>query len=406
MTDFLTLSDLNFHGKTALVRVDLNVPMQDGRVTDTERLERLMPTLQDLSKAGAKTVLLAHFGRPKNGPEPQSSLRPVVAVLQQMWRQPIAFADDCVGFKAESAIKALAPGQILVLENTRFHKGEEANDPAFIKELAKLGDFYVNDAFSCAHRAHASTEGLAHVLPSAAGRLMQAELEALNKALANPVRPVAALVGGSKISTKLDLLNNLVTKVDVLVLGGGMANTFLAAQGVNVGKSLCESDMLDTARTISATAKTYGCTIVLPQDAVVAEGLKAGIATETVSVNAIPANKMMLDIGPVSIKAITEKLATCKTVVWNGPMGAFEFKPFDNGTNLVAAAVADLTKKGTILSVAGGGDTVSAMANAGVSTYLSYLSTAGGAFLEWLEGKELPGVAALRKAAQVYKKAG
>lgn len=405
MTDFLTISDLSLKGKTVLVRADLNVPMHDGRVTDTERLERLLPTLKDLSASGAKIVLLSHFGRPKASPNPEFSLRPVVEVLQGLWRQPIAFADDCVGPKAEAAVKKLEFGQVLVLENTRFHEGEEENDPTFITELAKLGDIYVNDAFSCAHRAHASTEGLAHYLPSAAGRLMQAELEALNKALANPARPLAALVGGSKISTKLDLLNNLVTKVDLLVLGGGMANTFLAAQGVAVGKSLCENDMLDTAREIAAKAKSKGCEILLPVDALVAEALKNGIDTQTVAINAIPASKMILDIGPASVKQISAKLAGCKTVVWNGPLGAFEIKPFDNGTNEVAAVVADLTRHGKILSVAGGGDTVAAMANAGVSKYLSYLSTAGGAFLEWLEGKELPGVVALRQSAAKRKQA-
>lgn len=405
MTDFLTISDLALKGKTVLVRADLNVPMQDGRVTDTERLERLLPTLKDLSSGGAKVVILSHFGRPKKGPDSQFSLRPVMEELARLWKHPIAFTEDCIGPKAETAVKKLEAGQVLVLENTRFHAGEEANDPAFTQELAKLGDLYINDAFSCAHRAHASTEGLAHYLPSAAGRLMQAELEALHKALAHPVRPVAALVGGSKISTKLDLLNNLVAKVDVLVLGGGMANTFLAAQGVAIGKSLCENDMLDTARDIAAKAKSKGCEIVLPVDAVVAEILKSGIETETVSINSIPANKMILDVGAASVKQICAKLAECKTVVWNGPLGAFEFKPFDNGTNEVAAAVADLTRQGKILSVAGGGDTVSAMANAGVSHYLSYLSTAGGAFLEWLEGKELPGVAALRQSAANRKKA-
>ncbi len=405
MIDFLTLSDLALQGKTVLVRADLNVPMQDGRVTDTERLERLLPTLKDLSKAGAKIVILSHFGRPKKGPEAQYSLRPVVEVLADIWGQKIAFADDCVGTVAEAAVKKLEAGQVLVLENTRFHAGEEANDPAFVHELAKLGDVYLNDAFSCAHRAHASTEGLAHLLPSAAGRLMQAELEALNKALAEPERPLAAIVGGSKISTKLDLLNNLVAKVDVLVLGGGMANTFLAAEGVAIGKSLCENDMLDTAREIAAKAAGKGCQILLPRDAMVAEVLKSGVETETVAINAIPANKMILDVGAASVQDICDKLATCKTVVWNGPLGAFEFKPFDNGTNQVAAFVADLTREGKILSVAGGGDTVSAMANAGASQYLSYLSTAGGAFLEWLEGKDLPGVAALRQSAAAQKKA-
>jgi phosphoglycerate kinase len=406
MPDFLTLSDLSFSGKTVLLRADLNVPMQDGRVTDTERLERLLPTLKELSKAGAKIVILSHFGRPKGKVDPQYSLHPVVAVLEKLWGQPVSFAEDCVGPKAEAAVKALEAGQILVLENTRFHAGEEANDPAFAKAIAKLGDVFVNDAFSCAHRAHASTEGLTHFLPSAAGRLMQAELEALTKALAHPERPLAALVGGSKISTKLDLLNNLVAKVDVLVLGGGMANTFLAAKGVAIGKSLCENDMLATARDIAAKAEANKCSILLPRDAVVAEVLKSGIETETVAIDAIPANKMILDVGPASVKDICEKLAGCKTVVWNGPLGAFEFKPFDNGTNEVAAMVADLTRQGKILSVAGGGDTVSAMANAGVSEYLSYLSTAGGAFLEWLEGKDLPGVAALHKVAAEQKKTG
>ena len=399
MTDFSTLSDINFQGKTALVRADLNVPMQDGLVSNAERLERLVPTLKDLNKAGAKIVLLSHFGRPK-GFEKQYSLFPVSRALEKFWGQPIAFANDCIGAEAIDAVKKLEAGHVLVLENTRFHKGEEANDPAFTQELAKLGDIFVNDAFSCAHRAHASTEGLAHILPSVAGRLMQAELEALQNALGSPQRPVMALVGGSKISTKLDLLNNLVGRVDMLVLGGGMANTFLAAEGINVGKSLCEANMLDVAREIATTAKKGGCEIILPKDAVVATEFKAGIPSETVPVTAIPADKMMLDIGPASIKNICDKLASCKTVVWNGPMGAFEFKPFDNGTNGVAKAVAELTRQGKLLSVAGGGDTVSAMANAGVSKSLSYLSTAGGAFLEWLEGKDLPGVAALRKTGK------
>ena len=405
MIDFLTLSDLSLKGKTVLVRADLNVPMHEGRVSDTERLERFLPTLKDLSAAGAKIVVLSHFGRPKKGVDPQFTLRPVVDVLAQLWKQPIAFASDCVGEAAVSAVKKLDAGQILVLENTRFHPEEEANDPAFTKELAKLGDVYINDAFSCAHRAHASTEGLAHLLPSAAGRLMQAELEALNKALASPVRPVAALVGGSKISTKLDLLENMVGKVDVLVLGGAMANTFLAARGVAVGKSMCEHDMLDTARAIAAKAAAKGCDIVLPIDVTVAEELKPGTATEVVATDAVPANKMIFDVGPLSIKNICAKLANCKTVVWNGPLGVFEVKPFDKGTNEVAAAVADLTSQGKILSVAGGGDTVSAMANAGVSKKLSYLSTAGGAFLEWLEGKDLPGVIALRQSAAQAKRA-
>jgi len=405
MIDFLTLSDLSLNGKTVLLRADLNVPMKDGHVSDAERLHRLLPTLKELSEVGARIVVLSHFGRPDGTPNPKYSLRPVVAELERLWGKPIAFAEDCIGAVAEKAVQALQPSHILVLENTRFHAGEEANDPVFAKALAKLGDVFVNDAFSAAHRAHASTEGLAHLLPSAAGRLMQAELEALTKALAHPERPVAALVGGSKISTKLDLLNNLVARVDVLVLGGGMANTFLAAKGVAVGKSLCERDMLDTARDIAAKAAARGCDIVLPVDAVVATALQNDIATQTVAVDAIPADMMMLDIGPASAQIIKDKLAACKTVVWNGPLGAFEFKPFDRGTNDVAVAVADLTRQGKILSVAGGGDTVAALVNAGVSEKLSYLSTAGGAFLEWLEGKDLPGVAALRQSAAEQKKA-
>jgi phosphoglycerate kinase len=401
MNNILTLSDLKLQGKTVLLRADLNVPMKDGRVSDTERLERLLPTLKELSAAGARIVILSHFGRPK-GPDPKDSLRPVAAELERLWGKPIAFAEDCIGPKAETAVKALAPGQILVLENTRFHAGEEANDPVFAKALAALAGpdgVYVNDAFSCAHRAHASTEGLAHLLPSAAGRLMQEELEALSKALSHPARPLAALVGGSKISTKLKLLNNLVAQVDLLVLGGGMANTFLAAKEIAVGTSLCENDMLKTACEIFEKAKTKKpkpCQILLPQDAIVASELKAGVTTKTVPVSAIPADMMMLDIGPASARDIIDRLAGCKTVVWNGPLGAFETKPFDRGTNEVARAVADLTRQKKILSVAGGGDTVAAMANAGVSRELSYLSTAGGAFLEWLEGKKLPGVEALR----------
>ena len=404
MNEFLTLSDLSLKGKTALVRADLNVPMQNGRVTDTERLQRLLPTLKELSSAGARIVLLSHFGRPKKGPEAQFSLRPVMQELQTLWGKPIAFAEDCIGPKAEEAVKKLEAGQILVLENTRFHHEEEENDPAFAEKLAKLGDVYINDAFSCAHRAHASTEGVTHFMPSAAGRLMQAELEALSKALSRPERPLAAIVGGSKISTKLDLLNNLVAKVDMLVLGGGMANTFLAAKGVNVGKSLCENDMLDTARDIMAKAQRKNCEILLPKDAVVADGLKADVPTETVAINAIPADKMMLDVGPASVADIRAKLTGCKTLVWNGPLGAFEIKPFDQGTNAVAKAVAELTKQGKLLSVAGGGDTVAAMSNAGVSDDLSYLSAAGGAFLEWLEGRELPGVEALQSVAEAHAK--
>jgi phosphoglycerate kinase len=398
MPDFLTLDDLSLRGQAILLRADLNVPMKDGRVTDTARLDRLVPTLNDLAKAGAKIVVLSHFGRPDGKPDAKYSLRPVAAELEKIWGRKIAFAEDCIGPKAEAAVKALAPGDAVVLENTRFYPGEEDNDPAFAKQLASLGQIYVNDAFSAAHRAHASTEGLAHLLPSGAGRLMQAEIEALTKALSKPERPLAALVGGSKISTKLDLLQNLVAKVDLLVLGGGMANTFLAAKGIAIGKSISEPDMFEKARTISAKAKEKNCEIYLPKDVVVAPALKTGVSTAVVSIDAVPADQMILDIGPASVNEIKSNLDMCKTVVWNGPLGAFETQPFDRATNEVAICVADLTKRGKILSVAGGGDTVSAMTNAGVQHGLSYLSAAGGAFLEWLEGKELPGVVALQKA--------
>jgi phosphoglycerate kinase len=403
MPDFLTLNDLSLRGKTVLLRADLNVPMQDGRVTDDERLARLLPTLREISGAGARIVILSHFGRPEGKPDPALSLRPVAAALENLWNRPVAFAGDCVGPEADTAVKALAPGNILVLENTRFHPGEETNDPAFAKQLASLGDIYVNDAFACAHRAHASTEGLAHLLPSAAGRLMQAELDALTKALAKPERPLAALVGGSKIGTKLDLLNNLVAKVDVLILGGGMATTMLAARGIAIGTSLNEPHLHDIARNIMAAADKRGCQITLQKDAVVAEKLEKGVATQIVDINKVPSNRRIFDVGPASIKEIKDTLLLCKTVVWNGPLGVFEVPPFDKATNEVAVFVADLTKRGKILSVAGGGDTASALSNAGVVHGFSYISTAGGAFLEWLEGKTLPGVAALQAAVPKLK---
>jgi phosphoglycerate kinase len=393
--EFLTLNDISVNDKTVLLRADLNVPMQNGIVADAERIERLLPTIRELIAAGAKIVILSHFGRPDGKPDLKYSLRPLAIDLGRRLRQPVAFAEDCIGPKAEAAIAALQPGQILVLENTRFHPGEEANDPTFAKALASLGEIYVNDAFSTAHRAHASTEGIAHHLPSAAGRLMQAELEALQRALGSPEKPVAALVGGSKISTKLALLHNLIAKVDVLILGGGMANTFLAANGVAIGKSLCEPNMYLNAKQIMAEAEKRGCHITLPKDVVVAPALKEGEPTQTVLVTAVPDDQMILDIGPASVKMIKQDLALCKTVVWNGPLGAFEIPPFDGATNEIAICVADLTKRGVILSVAGGGDTVAALANAGVTHGVSYLSTAGGAFLEWLEGKKLPGVMAL-----------
>jgi phosphoglycerate kinase len=403
VTDFLTIDDLPLRGKKVLLRADLNVPTGKGQVTDNSRLERLLPTLKDLAKAGAKIIVLSHFDRPNGKPDPAMSLKPVVDELERIWEQPIAFAKDCLGPEAEKAVEALQPGHILVLENTRFYPGEEANDPDFATKLAALGEVYVNDAFSCAHRAHASTEGLAHLLPAAAGRLMQAELDALAKGLSHPERPVAAIVGGSKISTKLDLLNNLIAKVDILVLGGGMANTFLAAKGIAIGKSISEPDMYDTARDIMAKAEQRGCHILLPKDVVVAAEFKAGAASQTVAVKAVPADMMILDLGPEAIAEIKGNIEMCRTVVWNGPLGAFEVTPFDRATNEVAISVADFTKRGKVISVAGGGDTVAAMANAGVTNGLTYLSSAGGAFLEWLEGKQLPGVKALRDAVPKSK---
>lgn len=398
MNPFRTLDDLDLSGKTVLVRGDLNVPVKGGRVTDATRLERLAPTVKEIAAKGAKVVLLSHFGRPKDGPNPKHSLRQVVGELEHVLGAPIGFAEDCIGPRARLAISQCPPGGVVLLENVRFHPQEELNDLGFAKALAELGDIYVNDAFATAHRAHASTEALAHLLPAAAGRLMQAELEALTKALEQPQRPVAALIGGAKISTKLDLLNNMVRRVDLLVLGGGMANTFLAAHGVSVGASLYEPEMAEQARTITATAAAAGCTIILPEDAVVAADLKEGVPTAVVPVTAVPSGQKMLDIGPASARTIIARLAECRTVVWNGPLGAFEFKPFDAGTVAVSQAVADLTAAGKVLSVAGGGDTVAALAAAGVEERFSYVSTAGGAFLEWLEGRDLPGVAALRTA--------
>lgn len=397
MTDFNTIDDLSVNGKTVLVRADLNVPVQDGKVTDTTRIDRLAPTLKELAQKGAKVVILSHFGRPKGGPDTKNSLRQVLAPLSAAVGQEVAFAEDCVGDKAKAAIAGIQPGRMVLLENTRFHAEEEKNDPAFAKQMAELGDFYVNDAFSAAHRAHASTEGVARHLPSAAGRLMQQELEALTKALEKPERPVCAVVGGAKISTKLDLLGNLVGKVDMLALGGGMANTFLYAQGVDVGASLCEKDMADQARSIMETAKAAGCEILLPVDFIVAKEFKAGAASRDVDAKAIAADEMALDVGPKTVEFLSLKIQGAKTVVWNGPLGAFEIKPFDAGTNAVAGVVAKRTQDGQLLSVAGGGDTVAALGSAGVEDKFTYVSAAGGAFLEWLEGKDLPGVAALKK---------
>ncbi|WP_298379155.1 phosphoglycerate kinase [Azospirillum sp.] len=397
MTDFNTIDDIEVNGKTVLVRADLNVPMQDGKVSDTTRIDRLAPTLKELSLKGAKVVVLSHFGRPKNGPDAKNSLRHVLDALSAAVGQKVAFAEDCVGQPAKDAIAKVHEGAIVLLENTRFHAEEEKNDPAFAAQLAELGDVYVNDAFSAAHRAHASTEGVARLLPNAAGRLMEAELKALTLALEKPERPVAAVVGGAKISTKLDLLGNMVRKVDMLALGGGMANTFLFAQGVDVGASLCEKEMADQARAIMATAKEAKCEILLPADFVVAKEFKAGAANRVVPANGIGADEMALDVGPATVAFLADKLKAAKTIVWNGPLGAFEIAPFDAGTNAVAKIVADRTEAGGLLSVAGGGDTVAALAHAGAEDKFTYVSAAGGAFLEWLEGKELPGVAALAK---------
>jgi len=391
---FRTIDALDVKGKRVLVRADLNVPAKDGKVTDTTRIDRSAATLKELAAKGAKVIVLTHFGRPK-GREEKYSQKLLLEPLSKAVGKPVAWADDCIGEVAEKAIAAMKDGDIALLENVRFHPEEEKNDVAFARKLAVLGDLYVNDAFSTAHRAHASTEGLAHILPAAAGRLMQVELEALGKALGTPEKPVAAVVGGAKVSTKLDLLGNLVAKVDYLIIGGGMANTFLFAQGKAVGKSLCEKEMADTAREILEKAKAAKCHIVLPVDAVVAGEFAENAPNKVVSVDAVPDDQMILDAGPASIEAIIDRLGGCKTLVWNGPLGAFEIAPFDKATNAVAQAAAERTKQGKLLTVAGGGDTVAALAKAGVDDKFSYVSTAGGAFLEWLEGKTLPGVAAL-----------
>jgi phosphoglycerate kinase len=398
MAGLRTLDDLEVAGRTVLVRLDLNVPMQDGEVTDATRIERSVPTLKELMDKGAKVVILAHFGRPKGKREASMSLRPLCGPLGAALGRPVAFAEDCIGEAAKGAVDALRPGDVLLLENLRFHAGEEKNDPAFADALAGLGELYVDDAFSAAHRAHASITGLAERLPAAAGRLMQAEVQALSRALDHPERPLAALVGGAKVSTKLELLGNLIERVDLLVLGGGMANTFLLARGVEVGRSLCERDMAETAREIMAKAEDKGCGIVLPTDGRIAKEFKAGARSEVVAIEQVPAAAMILDVGPKSVASIEGRLESCRTVVWNGPLGAFEIPPFDAGTTAVARKIAELTVAGRLMSVAGGGDTVSALAHAGALERLSYVSTAGGAFLEWLEGKDLPGVAVLRRS--------
>lgn len=391
-----TLDDLDVSGKRVFLRADLNVPMQNGAVSDATRIDRLAPTIAELSDKGAVVIVASHFGRPMGQPDPEMSLAPLAGPLSgALGGRNVAFANDCIGGEAEKVVKAATAGDVVLLENLRFHAGEEANDPAFAQALAGLADIYVNDAFSAAHRAHASTEALAHLLPSAAGRLMQTELSALESALGSPERPVGAIVGGAKVSTKLDLLGNMVAKVDMLAIGGAMANTFLHALGQDVGSSLCEHDMADTVRDILARADEAGCEIALPQDAVVAHEFKAGAANEVVPVTAVPTDMMILDVGPGSAAALAAKLAELKTLVWNGPLGAFEIPPFDAGTVLVAQAAAELTRAGKLNTVAGGGDTVAALAAAGVTNDFSYVSSAGGAFLEWLEGKKLPGVAAL-----------
>lgn len=397
MAGYRNLDAIEASTKVALVRVDLNVPMKDGAVSDYTRIDRVASTIRELSQKGTKVVLLSHFGRPKGAIVPEMSLQSVAKAMSDHLDLTVAFAEDCVGDVAKAAIDALPAGGILLLENVRFHAGEEKNDPGFAAELAALGDIYVNDAFSCSHRAHASTEAIAHLLPAFAGRNMEAELSALESALGQPKRPVIAIVGGAKISTKLDLLFNLIEKVDTLVIGGGMANTFLNAKGVEVGASLCEHDLAETARKILSKAETVGCEIMLQDDAVVAREFKAHAANRNCAVSDVFGDEMMLDIGPKSAAKLCRKLASCKTLIWNGPLGAFEIAPFGSGTFSVAEEAARLTKSGDLISVAGGGDTVAALAHAGVSDDLTYISTAGGAFLEWMEGKELPGVKALTK---------
>ncbi|HZP68625.1 MAG TPA: phosphoglycerate kinase [Pseudolabrys sp.] len=395
MAGFRTLDRVDVKGKRILLRVDLNVPVENGIVTDATRIERAAPAITELADKGGKVILLSHFGRPK-GRDPKHSLKPVAAEVARIIKRPVGFADDCIGEAAEHAVAAMKPGDIVCLENTRFHAGEEKNDPVFVAALAKLGDIWVNDAFSAAHRAHASTEGLGHKLPAYAGRTMQAELEALARALDRPERPLTAIVGGAKISTKLDLIGNLLDKVDILVIGGAMANTFLLAQGKKVGKSLVETDLSGTARNIMAKAKAAKRDIVLPADAVVAQKFEAHAPSRVVDVDDVDTADMILDIGPRSIEQVVSALARSKTLVWNGPFGAFEMEPFDNGTIEVAEAAAELSEAGKLVSIAGGGDTVAALNTAGVADRLTYVSTAGGAFLEWLEGKALPGVEVLR----------
>ena len=395
---FKTLDDIgDITGKRVLVREDLNVPMADGAVTDATRFRATLPTVTELADKGAIVLILAHFGRPKGKRDPEMSLALVTRPYEQVLGRPVRFIGDCVGDEAAEAIATLKAGDVAILENTRFHAGEEKNDPELSAAMAKLGDLYVNDAFSAAHRAHASTEGLAHLLPAYAGRAMEAELTALDKALGNPEHPVAAVVGGAKVSTKLDVLKHLVAKVDHLIIGGGMANTFLAARGVDVGKSLCEHELTGTADAIFEAAERANCTIHLPYDVVVAKEFRANPPVRTVNVHEVAADEMILDVGPAAVEALADVLKNCRTLVWNGPLGAFETPPFDTATVALARTAAALTRDGSLVSVAGGGDTVAALNQAGVGDDFTFVSTAGGAFLEWMEGKELPGVAALTR---------
>ena len=400
MGTFRTIDDFDVRGKKVLVRADLNLPMKDGKVADMTRLERLVPTSEELASKGARVIVLSHFGRPKGRPAPEFSLAPIAAALGSALRgRSLRFVPDCVGPEARAAAAALKNGELILLENVRFDPAEEKNDPAFAKQLASLGELYVDDAFACAHRANASIDAIARFLPSAAGRLMEAELKALEQALETPTRPLAAVIGGAKVSTKIELLGNLIAKVDVLIVGGAMANNFLAARGISVGTSLIEPDMARTAREILAIADRHKVEFLLPTDALVAPRLEPAVPYRAVPIGRVPAGEMILDIGPETADALARRLVGLRTLVWNGPLGAFETKPFDSGTIRVARAAADLTEAGKLVTVAGGGDTVAALAHAGVVDQFSYVSTAGGAFLEWLEGKELPGVAALKASA-------
>lgn len=400
MARFFTLDHCEPRGRRVLARVDFNVPVQDGEVLDATRIERAAVTLRELAERGGRVIALSHFGRPKGRREPSMSLRPIVSVLERVLGRPVVFGEDCIGEPARAAVERLGDGDVALLENLRFHPGEEKNDPAFAEALAELGDLYVNDAFSASHRAHASIVGLPERLPAYAGRLLEAEVGALEKALGGAQRPSAALVGGAKVSTKLAVLENLLDRVDVLIVGGGMANTFLAAQGVDVGRSLCERDMLATARAIFDKAASAGREVILPVDAVVATELRPNVGTRVVPVDGVGREEMILDIGPATVERIVDRLSSCRTLLWNGPLGAFEIPPFDRGTVEVARAVAELTEAGRIESIAGGGDTVAALGHAGVQERFSYVSTAGGAFLEFIEGRELPGLVALERAAK------